>query len=404
MASFQYTARGLDGKIVAGVTEATSSSMAAKILRDQGLVPTMIADGSAAATGNVQVKGKSGRIRLDDLVIFSRQFATMIRAGLPLIEVLDILAEQCEKVTMKKVLKQIEKDVEGGASLTEAMLKHPRVFNTFFVSMVRSGEASGMLESILDQVAGYLEKIASIQRKIITAVVYPITVAVIAFLITTGLLAFVVPIFMDIFKELKGNLPLPTKFIVFLSDTIRQRWYVVGGILIVAVYCFLLWRKTEKGKIMLDRLKLKLPVFGPLFLKVAIARFTRTLGTLLRSGVNILTALEIVASTSGNAILEDAIQKTRLSIQSGESFSKPLVQSGVFPPMVTRMIDVGERTGGLEQMLSKIADFYEDQVDATVAALTSLIEPLLIVGLGAIVGFIVIAMYLPIFTMVKQIK
>lgn len=403
MASFQYTARSADGKTVTGITDAGSASMAAKLLRDQGLVPTTISETGSTAVG-AQMKGRSGRIRLDDLVIFSRQFATMIRAGLPLIEVLDILAEQCEKVAMKKVLKSIEKDVGGGATLTEGMMRHPRVFNPFYISMVRAGEASGMLDSILEQVATYLEKIASIQRKIKSAVMYPAAVAVIAFIITVCLLAFVVPVFMDIFKDLGGNLPIPTKIIIFLSEMIRERFYICAAVLGAIVIVFLRWKKTKKGREIVDRLKLKLPVFGPLFLKVAISRFTRTLGTLIRSGVNILSALEIVANTSGNAIVEEAIIRTRASIQSGESFSKPLVQSGVFPPMVTRMIDVGERTGALEGMLSKIADFYEDQVDATVASLTSLIEPMLIVFLGVVVGFIVISMYLPIFTMVKNIK
>jgi type IV pilus assembly protein PilC len=340
---------------------------------------------------------------LDDLVVFSRQFATMIRAGLPLIEVLNILGEQAEKASMRTVLNTIERDVEAGSSLTEAMLKHPRVFNTFFVSMVKAGEAAGMLASILDQIATYMEKVASLQRKIKSAIMYPATVATVAVLITVFLLTSVVPVFEGIFEAVEGELPTPTKIVIFLSEIIRNN-YVIVLIVLAAIVVFL-WQfsKTESGRRVLDRAKLRVPIFGPLFLKVSISKFSRTLSTLIRSGVNILAALDIVAATAGNSIVEDAILKTKISIQSGESISKPLSESNIFPPMVTRMIDVGERVGSLESMLSKIADFYEDQVDATVAGLTSLIEPLLIVFLGVVIGFIVIAMFMPLFKMIEYV-
>lgn len=403
MPAFQYQARDNQGKVTAGTLEAPNAQAAAKQLRAQGLMPTAIQAGSGSARGVAKASGKSGRVRLVDLVVFSRQFATMIRAGLPLIEVLDILAEQSEKASMKNVLRQVQHDVEAGSSLTEALSKHPKVFDTFFVSMVRAGEAAGMLASILDQVAGYQEKIASLQRKIKSAVIYPATVATVATLITVFLLAVVVPVFIDIFDAIEGELPTPTVVTLFISDIIRFHYLKALIVMVVVVVGAFQWYKTPTGRRTLDKLKLKLPIFGPLFLKVAISRFSRTLSTLIKSGVNILSALDIVAATAGNSIVEDAVVQTRTSIQGGESVAQPLADSGIFPPMVTRMIDVGERVGSLESMLSKIADFYEDQVDAAVAGLTSLIEPLLIVGLGLVIGFIVISMFLPLFKMIEYL-
>ncbi|HBF34149.1 TPA: pilus assembly protein PilC [Candidatus Sumerlaeota bacterium] len=408
MALFQYTARNNQGKVVTGTIEAGNQSVVIKQLREQGLLPTGIQEGATLGANTALAKtkpgGRSGKIRLDDLVVFSRQFATMIRAGLPLIEVLNILSEQAEKATMRQVLKTIEKDVEAGSSLTEAMVKHPKVFNTFFVSMVKAGEAAGMLASILDQIATYMEKVASLQRKIKSAVMYPSVVATVAMLITVFLLTSVVPVFVDIFSAIEGELPMPTRIVLFASDTLRNYYpYVLAVLIGVAIFIFQA-TKTKNGRYFLDRMKLRLPIFGPLFLKVAISKFSRTLSTLIRSGVSILAALDIVASTSGNCVVEEAVIKTRIAIQNGESIAKPLTESNIFPPMVTRMVDVGERVGSLESMLSKIADFYEDQVDATVSGLTSLIEPLLIVFLGVVVGFIVIAMFMPLFKMIEYIK
>ena len=403
MPVFQYVARNPQGKVESGSVDAPNEAAAAKQLRGQGLMPTAI-QSSAAAGRRAKTSGKSGSVKLTDLVVFSRQFATMIRAGLPLIEVLDILAEQSEKASMKNILREVQRDVESGSSLTEALSKHPKVFDTFYVSMVRAGEAAGMLAAILDQVAGYQEKLASLQRKIKSAVVYPATVATVATLITIFLLAVVVPVFIDIFSAIEGKLPMPTVITLFLSDIIREHYLVALGVIIAVVIILVQWYKTPGGRRSLDKMKLKLPIFGPLFLKVAISKFSRTLSTLIKSGVNILAALDIVAATAGNSIVEDAIVKTRASIQSGESVAAPLAESNIFPPMVTRMVDVGERVGSLESMLSKIADFYEDQVDATVSGLTSLIEPLLIVGLGIVIGFIVISMFLPLFKMIEYLN
>ncbi|HPB31489.1 MAG TPA: type II secretion system F family protein [Candidatus Sumerlaeota bacterium] len=404
MPLFQYVARNSQGKTVSGNTQAGSQAEVVKFLRDQGLTPTLIQIGGSAGAKSRASAGKGGSPSLEDAVIVSRQMATMIRAGLPLIEVLDILADQAEKASMKKILREIEKDVESGASFTEAIQKHPKLFDTFFLSMVRAGEASGMLDSILDQVAAYLEKVLSIRRKVKTAVMYPATVSVVAIIITCFLLIKIVPVFQDIFSDLGGDLPTPTKITIFLSEMLQNHIFKIIIVIIVLIVILYQWGKTKSGRYRLDYLKLHLPVFGPIFLKVSIAKFTRTLSTLIRAGVTILFALEITAKTAGNTVIEEAVFRTRVSIQSGESITKPLVDSNCFPPMVTRMIDVGERTGALETMLGKIADFYEDQVNTAVAGLTSLIEPLLIVFLGIVVGFIVISMFMPMFKMVEVLS
>ena len=403
MPVYQYVARTHQGKMVTGRTEGSDESSVARTLREQGLIPTSIEIGSSQPKAKRRDQGKRGGIKIEDIVIMSRQFATMIRAGLPLMEVLNILAEQSEKRKLKKVLSQVERDVETGSSLTEAIEKHPSVFNMFFVSMVKAGEAAGMLDTILDQIASYMEKIASMQRKIKAAVTYPITVTIIAILITGFLMVNVVPVFIEIFDSLGGELPFMTRVTVIISNALRNNLLVV--VLCVIGLGLLTWQggKTKVGRELIDRMKLRVPVFGPLFLKVAVARFTRTLGTLIRSGVNILSALDIVARTANNVIIEAEVHRTRASIQQGESIAGPLRDSSIFPPMVVRMIDVGERTGALEGMLTKIADFYEDQVDATVSSLTSLIEPLLIVFLGLVIGFIAISMFLPLFKMVDLV-
>ncbi len=403
MPLYTYVARNPQGKTVSGELEAANQASVVKSLRDQGLIPTSIQTGSVSMGGR-HVNKRRGKPNITDKVIFSRQMATMIRAGLPLIEVLDILSEQSDKQSVTDIIKTVQKDVEAGASLTEAIQKHPRFFDSFFVSMIRTGEASGMLDAILDQIAIYMEKIASIQRKVKSALAYPVMVSIVAFLITVFLLLKVVPVFEDIFADLGGDLPIPTKITLAMSAVIQHYWWLVSILAIAAVIALNWWNKTPNGRFMIDSYKIKMPVFSSLFLKMAIARFARTFATLIRAGVNILLALEIVSKTAQNAVLERAIENTKVSIQSGGSLSRPLMDSGVFPPMVTRMIDVGERTGALESMLTKVAEFYEDQVDAAVAALTSLIEPLLIVFLGLVVGFIVISMFMPLFKMIELVS
>ncbi len=403
MPIYQYVARGPDGRTVSGTAEAGDQQTVIQMLRDKGLIPTSIKVGASKSRAKKR-KGKGGRASLDDLAVFSQQMAVMIRAGLPLIEVLDILAEQTERTSLAAIVHKIEKDVEAGESLTEAMMKHSAVFDQFYLSMIRAGEASGMLDSILEQVAVYIERIASLQRKIKMACMYPATVSIVATGITVFLLLKVVPVFGEIFEDLGGELPLPTRVVLAASDFIQNKWWLLL-LIVLAIWVFI-WQygKTRNGRLQIDSLKLKIPIFGPLILKSCIAKFTRTLGTLIRSGVNILYALDIVAKTAGNARIEQAVVRTKASIQSGESLTKPLIESEVFPPMVTRMIDVGEKTGALEGMLTKIADFYEDQVNTTVNGLTSIIEPLLIVFLGVVVGFIVIAMFMPMFKMIELVS
>jgi type IV pilus assembly protein PilC len=408
MPYFTYVARNPQGKLVTGRTEAATQAMVVKILKDQGLTPTQI-DTGAGILAEGQTKARKQKLRrggtkIEDLVLISRQLATMIRAGLPLIEVLNILGEQVDKLILRNVLRQVEKDVQGGSSFFEALARHPKVFNQFFLSMVKAGEASGMLDTILDQVATYMEKSASIRRKVKAAIMYPAAVSVFAVLIMILIMWKVVPVFESIFSDLGEELPLPTKIVIAISRFVRDQWYI--GIIGVVGCWFLYnqWSRTKTGRHQIDTIKLKLPVFGPLLLKVAIAKFSRSLGTLMRAGVNILGALEIVAKTAGNVVIEEAVLKTKLSIQGGESITKPLVEAGVFPPMVTRMIEVGERTGALESMLHKVAEYYEDQVDSAVSGLTSLIEPLLIVFLGFTIGTIVISMFLPLIKMIESVS
>lgn len=405
MPTFEYAARSTDGSVINGTAEAADQGTLVRMLREKGLTPTSVRAGVApAAAKRRKRRTKGGRVRLDDMVIYSQQMSVMIRAGLPLIEVLNILGEQTERRSLANVTQEVERDVEGGLSLTEAMAKHPNVFNQFFLSMVRAGEASGMLDTILEQVATYIERIASLQRKIKSAIMYPTVVTIVAIGITIFLLVRVVPVFEDIFEGLGGDLPVPTKITLGLSTMLQQQWWLILLILVGIVVFLYNWRKTKSGRFTTDKFFLTMPIFGPLILKSAVAKFCRTLGTLIRSGVNILYALEITAKTANNAVIESAVMKTRASIQAGESLTKPLVDADVFPPMVTRMIDVGEKTGALEGMLVKIADFYEDQVNAMVAGLTSLIEPLLIVFLGVVVGFIVISMFMPMFKMIELIS
>jgi type IV pilus assembly protein PilC len=402
MPTYKYTARNAQGLLVNGSIEAANQDSVARTLRGQGMLVTSVTmDMSKNKSG---LLGRAKAIKLDDLIIFTRQLATMVSAGLPLIESLDVLGEQMENPSLRHVVRSIQKDVEGGSTLTAAIDKHPRVFTELYINMVKAGEASGMLDGILNQLALYLEKNGALQRKVKGAMVYPGVVSGVATFITAFIMVFIIPKFEKIYGSLGVQLPLMTRVLLFISNTLVHNLYIVIPVLIVAFYLLRRYIKTPSGRMAKDTLILRMPVFGSLFRKAAVAKFTRTLSTLVRSGVNIITALEIVAKTSGNVVIEQAVIRTKMSIQEGETISQPLAQTGVFPPMVTRMISVGEKTGALEEMLQKIAVFYEEQVDTAVAALTSIIEPLLIVVMGVIIGTIVIAMYLPIFNMINAIN
>ena len=340
-----------------------------------------------------------------DLAIFTRQFATMINAGLPLVQCLDILSKQTEKEDFRAVIAQTMRDVEAGTTLAEALAKkeNNKVFDELFVNMVEAGEAGGILDDILQRLATFIEKAEALKRKIQGAMVYPAVVMTVACLATAFMLIFIIPTFARMFTAFGGDLPLPTKIVMGLSSFLRSYWWVMLGGIVGAIVMIRRYYTTEQGHMQIDKLLLKVPVLGDVIRKGAVARFTRTLGTLISSGVPILTGLEITARTAGNRVVQEAIMAARASIREGETISAPLKQSNVFPPMVVQMISVGEETGALDDMLTRIADFYDSEVDTAVDALTSLIEPVMIVFMGAVVGGMVIAMYLPMFKLINVV-
>ena len=344
------------------------------------------------------------KVKTMDIIIFARQFSTMIDAGLPILQCLDILHSQQENKTFKKVLKQIKESVEGGATLAESLKKFPKEFDDLFSNMIAAGEAGGILDAILKRLAGYLEKSAKLRGKVKGAMTYPLVVLGISVIITMVILLFVIPVFQEMFTSLGGELPMPTQMVVSLSNFVQTKIIYILIAVAIFVYAFRRYYKTEKGKVVIDDLILRLPVFGILIRKVAVAKFSRTMGTMLTSGVPILGALDIVAKTAGNKTIENAIYTVRTAISEGRTMADPLSETKVFPPMVCSMIAVGESTGALDTMLVKIADFYDEEVDQAVENLTSMIEPFMMVFLGVVVGGLLIAMYLPIFTMAGQIS
>ena len=396
MAKFKYVVKDKTGKTVKGMIEATTKENAIQSLRTKELVIISLEEERAKGFSLGIFRGVKKKIKIDDLVVFSRQLATMVDAGIPLVNALDILAEQMEHISFKQVISKIHDDVETGSSLSEALGKHTNVFSGLFINMVRAGESSGMLDEILDRLATYLEKTSGLQKKIKSALVYPTAVTIMAFAITAFLMIRVVPVFKDIYAGFGAKLPVPTQIMITISDFMRRYFYVAIFFGIAAIFLINRYIKTDKGKLKFDNLKLHLPIFGMLARKIAVGKFTRTLATLIRSGVPILSSLEIVGKTSGNRVVEMAVDGVRGNVKEGEPIADPLARSGVFPPMVVRMISVGEQTGELEKMLAKIADFYDEQVDAAVSGLTSLIEPLIIAFLGIVIGGLVICMFLPI--------
>lgn len=391
--AFVYVAKDKLGRTINGTIESNSEAEASETLHKQDLIVLSLEPAKIRAAR----KSVNKKVKLDDIVIFSRQLATMIDAGIPLVQCLNILAEQIENPGLKNTVNTIRQDIEGGMSFCDALSKHPAIFSELFVSMVRAGETSGMLADVLDRLATYLEKTAALVRKIRSSLVYPAVVVTIAILITAVLLLKVVPTFKGIFDTLGGKLPLPTLVLINISNIFRHYFLALLGVLFGLSILLKKYIGTEKGRYNFDNLKLRLPVLGILFKKVAVAKFARTFSTLVKSGVSVLNALDIVATTAGNKVVEETVVGCRTSVREGEPINKPLTKNGLFPPMVCRMIAVGEQTGQLEKMLSKIADFYEDQVDTAVAGLTSMIEPIVIVFLGVVVGGIVIALFLPIF-------
>jgi len=399
MPVFSYRGRGARG-LTTGEVEAPDRMAAVGELRSRAILVTKIEE---KAGGKTVVK-LGGKVNDREMAIFTRQFSTMIDAGLPLVQCLNILAEQSESKTLRAVTANVARQVEAGSTLAESLRRHPRTFDDLFTNLVQVGEAGGILDVVLQRLSVYIEKAAALKRKVKAAMVYPSTIIGVAFLIVIFMLTFVIPTFATMFKNLGADLPLPTQIVLWMSDFVRG--YIIFIILGVmgAVYLLRRYYRTENGKSTIDALLLKLPVFGTLIRKVAVARFTRTFGTLVSSGVPILEGLRITARTAGNKVVEKAVMQCRAAVTAGKTLAEPLKASGVFPPMVTQMIAVGEQTGALDAMLNKIADFYDDEVDTAVGALTALLEPLMIVILGVIIGGLVVAMYLPIFRLVTLIK
>lgn len=397
MPVYKWVAETKKGKNLKGELEAADERIARLQLKRRNLTVKKIKKKPKDLFEDVSFM--QPKITAKDVVIFTRQFSTMIDAGLPLVQGLTILSEQTENKTFQKVLKQITRDVEGGSSLAEALKRHPKVFDALYSNLVAAGEVGGILDTILQRLAAYIEKAEKLKSKIKGAMTYPIIVVAIAVIVISVILIFVIPVFQEMFSSFGSALPAPTQFVVDMSGFLKGNIHYVIGALIVLFFAFKKYRNTTKGRKQTDTLALKLPIFGDLLKKTAVARFTRTLGTMISSGVPILDALEIVAKTSGNVVLEEVIYDVRSSIAEGQTIAEPLSEADIFPRMVVQMISVGEATGALDAMLSKIADFYDDEVDTAVEALTSMLEPLLMVFLGGSIGGLVIAMYLPIFQM-----
>ncbi|MGD2121164.1 MAG: type II secretion system F family protein [Gemmatimonadota bacterium] len=400
MAKFVYSARPASGgDIKSGELEVKNKEEVQAFLHRQKMIPVSIREKEQGINLTIGTG-----IRTRDIVIFTRQFATMINSGLPLVQSLDILAEQTENQHLRKVIQAVLYDVESGHTLADAMGKHPKVFTELYVNMVAAGEAGGILDTILLRLATFLEKNDALIRKIKGAMIYPAVIFSVAAIAVVILLIFVIPTFQNMFETAGVALPLPTQIVISMSAFLKAFWWAVLGGIIVAGFMIRQTYQTDGGRLAIDRILLGLPIFGDLQRKAAVARFTRTLGTLVSSGVSILEGLEITAKTAGNRVIHDAVMGSRASIAGGETIAGPLKESGVFPPMVVQMINVGEQTGGLDEMLTKIADFYDEEVDAAVEALLSAMEPIMIVVLGVVVGGMIVAMYLPIFDMINAVS
>ena len=398
MPTFTYTARAVNGELKTATIDAPSREEVVAQLRRQRMSVVKVDEESAK-------KSKTrGSIKMRDIVIFTRQFSTMINAGLPLVQALDILAKQTENKVLSEVTRAVVFDVESGHTVADALAKHPNAFSDLYVNMVAAGEAGGILDTILMRLATFMEKNDALVRKVKGAMIYPGVIMSVAAIAISVLLIFVIPVFESMFGSVGLALPLPTRIVIGLSRFLKGYWYLIGGAIGGTFVMVKRYYATPNGKLTIDKMLLKMPVLGDVLRKSAVSRFTRTLGTLISSGVSILDGLEITAKTAGNRVIQDAIMASRASIAGGDTIAAPLQKSAVFPPMVISMIAVGEQTGGLDEMLSKIADFYDEEVDAAVSGLLSLLEPIMIVFLGIVVGGMVVAMYLPIFDMINAVQ
>ena len=405
MSTFAYVGRNRQGAVKKGELSAKTRDEAVYQLRKQQVVVTSLEEKS----------GKGGKFKFSlgsgltdkDLVVFTRQFGTMINAGLPLIQCLDILSTQSENKVLQETVGDVKNSVEAGSTFSDALKKHPKVFDELYINMIHAGEVGGLLDTILTRLAKHIEKAMKLKGQIKSAMVYPSAIVGVAIIVISVLMVWVIPVFAQMFLEMSGGkigLPGPTQLVIDISNFFQSYWYFMGGALVGMIIGIKRYYGTVNGRVVIDRLLLKLPIVGDLIRKASVAKFTRTLGTLITSGVPLLEGLSICAKTSGNKVIEEALMNARVSISGGKTISEPLAKCNVFPKMVTHMIAVGESTGALDAMLGKIADFYEDEVDQAVDTLTSLLEPIMMVVLGTIIGFIVIAMYLPIFTMAQAIQ
>jgi type IV pilus assembly protein PilC len=414
MPQFAYSAINAQGVEHSGEIQAADASAARAALNGNGLLAQWISELKGQQTTGTKPGFFDKKVKAKSLQVFSRQFATMIEAGLSVVTALVILEQQSDDEALRKVIDDVREQVETGALLSEAMARHPDVFSRLYVAMVEAGEAAGVLDTVLDRVAIQIEKEERIKRRVKGAMIYPSIVLVFATLVMTGMLMFLVPIFVKIFDSLGGQLPLLTQYVLYASNALRNPWIPgvpIPGVVFCALgvgggfYFFRRWKKTESGRAKWDAFKLRIPMsIGTVVLKVAMARWSRTLSTLIASGVDIMRALEITAQTSGNWIVESETAELRHRVEEGASIAQPLIDSAVFPPMIAQMVKIGEETGELEKMLSKVADFYEDEVDSSIAALTSIIEPMMMVGVGVMVGIIIISMYLPMFKLLTLVK
>jgi len=399
--TYEYKVRDLSGKLVTGSLVADNQQLVVSRLREMGYTPVEI---GVKREGMKREINLGGRVKLKDIAVMSRQFSTMVNAGLPILRAMSILETQTPNKKLRTTIGDVRLDIERGSSLSAALAKHPKVFNRLYVAMVKSGETGGVLDQVLIRVADNIEREVSLRHRIRSAMTYPVVVLGFVTLILIAMLVFIVPQFKGIYAELGGELPVPTKILMSVSDVIRHKFLWVGLVVGAVVYAIRRFKRTERGQDLWDRMKLKLPIFGPLFQKSALARFARVLGVLNRSGVPILQSLDVVSETVNNSLMSSAIKDVQEAVKQGESLTKPLAKHSIFPPMVVQMLAVGEETGALDTMLEKTAAFYDDEVTAAVDSLTSIIEPLMIFVVGGAVGLCVIALYLPMFNIINLIK
>src|SRR5829696_1447584 len=401
MAAYTYDAIDAQGFELSGEVHAPDVAAAREQLRSRGLLPQRLVEKGASGEGRAAFK----KVKQKSLQVFSRQLATMIESGVSVVAALVTLEEQTDDKYLAEVLAEVRADVEGGMVFSSALARHPKVFNRLFIAMVEAGESSGTLDTVLDRIATQIEKETQIKRRVKGAMVYPAVVITFASLVLVFMLLFIVPVFADVFKDLGGELPKPTQIVMAASNALRAWWFIIFPVIIAAIFGLRRWKRTERGRQLWDQFKLKIPMkIGDVVQKVALARFARTLSTLLAAGVDIISSLEITGATSGNWVVEESLRNVRERVHEGVPISEPLQENDIFPPMVSQMVKIGEETGELDDMLAKVADFYEDEVDSSIQALTSIIEPVLMIGVGAMVGTIVISMYLPMFKLLTLIK